>query len=208
MSYILFDVGANWGVDSLGITGGNPDYVTYAFEPTPYHLDHLRSHSSAFSNRYNIYPYAVSDFDGIANFKVVFDVNGGCNSLNTFNDGLDKTWPTRPDFHVKEEIPVRVLRLDTWFKENNITIDRIDHFHCDTQGSDLRVLQGMGDYIHLIETGVIECASGESVKLYKENHTLAQAIEWLDTKGFVVDKITSGDEWNNEVDLYFRKRKK
>jgi hypothetical protein len=79
--------------------------------------------------------------------------------------------------------------------------------HCDTQGSDLRVLQGMGEYLQLIEYGVIECSSGESVKLYKENHTLAQAIEWLDSQGYVVDHIESGDGWNNEVNLHFRKRR-
>jgi FkbM family methyltransferase len=207
MSYILFDVGANWGVDSLGKTGGDGNIITYAFEPTPYHLDHLRANSASFADRYNIYPFAVSDFDGTANFKIVFDHNGGCNSLNTFSEGLDKTWPGRPDFHVKEEMPVRVIRLDTWFKENNINIDRIDYFHCDTQGSDLRVLQGMGEYLQLIEYGVIECSSGESVKLYKENHTLAQAIEWLDGQGYVVDHIESGDGWNNEVNLHFRKRR-
>jgi len=206
-NYILFDVGANWGVDSLGKTAQNPNVITYAFEPTPYHLAHLKNASASFSHRYNIYPYAVSDIDGTANFKIVFDHNGGCNSLNTFSEGLDKTWPGRPDFKVKEEMPVRVIRLDTWIRENNIKLEKIDYFHCDVQGSDLRVLQGLGDYLELIQYGVIECASGESVKLYKENHTLAQAIEWLDSKGFVIDHTESGDPENNEVNLHFRKRK-
>jgi FkbM family methyltransferase len=74
MSYILFDVGANWGVDSLGKTSGDGNVITYAFEPTPYHLDHLRANSAGYADRYNIYPFAVSDFDGTANFKIVFEI--------------------------------------------------------------------------------------------------------------------------------------
>ena len=34
-NYILFDVGANWGTDSLEITRDNKDYVSYVFEPVP-----------------------------------------------------------------------------------------------------------------------------------------------------------------------------
>lgn len=35
MSFILFDVGANHGQDSLNQTRDNPDVITYAFEPIP-----------------------------------------------------------------------------------------------------------------------------------------------------------------------------
>jgi hypothetical protein len=40
--YILFDVGANWGYDSLAKTRDNLEYETWAFEPTPRLLTHLR----------------------------------------------------------------------------------------------------------------------------------------------------------------------
>ena len=35
MSYILFDVGANWGSDSISKTDHDASVTTWAFEPTP-----------------------------------------------------------------------------------------------------------------------------------------------------------------------------
>jgi FkbM family methyltransferase len=205
--FVLFDVGANWGFDSLDKTQLNPSMETWAFEPTPELINHLTSKSETFSDRYHISPIALSDFDGTAQFNIA-DTPGcdwGCSSLNNFSDNLDQTWPGRWDFKFNRTIDVKVSRFDTWYKENNIQLDRIDFFHCDTQGSDLKVLEGMGDLIHLISEGVIECAREESVKLYKENHTLADAQQFLISKGFVITNLTSNDVFNNEINLHFKK---
>ena len=203
--FILFDVGANWGDGSLKATRENPHYEAWVFEPTPTLLTYLEDHSKEFSDRYHILPYAVSDYDGISKFNIE-GMGWGCSSLNEFNDNLHITWPGRDNFKVTEVIDVKVFRLDTWFKENNIVLDKIDFFKCDTQGSDLKVLQGMGDYIHLIKEGVVECALNSNVKLYKENHTVTEMTDFLTANGFVITKQESNDQWSNEVNIYFTKK--
>lgn len=219
MSYILFDVGANWGEDSLTVTRNDTNVITWAFEPTPELYQDLikaslsgrsfrgQDHGPSYSDRYHVVPIALSDFDGEATFNIADnpDCDWGCSSLNQFSDNLNQSWPGRTDFQFNRSITVQVSRLDTWFKTNNIQLDRIDYFHCDTQGSDLKVLQGMGDYITLIQAGVVECARNNDVKLYKENHTREEMIEFLNSKGFTITNERSNDVWSNEINLYFKK---
>ncbi len=205
MSSILFDIGANWGTDSLTKTEKDPNIVTYAFEPTPELVHHLTVKSQSFSERYKIFPIALSDFDGTAKFNIADHFDWGCSSLNDFNDNLESFWPGRPDFKFNRSLDVSVYRLDTWFEKNQIHIEKIDFFHCDTQGSDLKVLQGMGKYIDLIREGVIECARDSNSKLYKQNHTLLEAREFLESKGFVITNLRPNDHFHNEINLYFKK---
>jgi FkbM family methyltransferase len=205
--YILFDIGANTGTDSLEKTKLNPYVETYAFEPTPYLTQYLAWHSKEFSNRYHIIPHAVSNFDGISKFNIGID--WGCSSLNEISDNINEIWPGwpgGPEFRTIEIIDVGVIRLDTWFRRNNLNIDKIDFFHCDTQGSDLKVLQGMGDYIELIQEGVVECARDENSKLYKENHTEQEMIEFLFSKGFDIPRREWNDQYGCEINVFFKKR--
>jgi hypothetical protein len=101
---------------------------------------------------------------------------------------------------------VQVSRFDTWYRNNAINIDKIDFFHCDTQGSDLAVLQGMGDLIGLIQEGVVECARDDRAKLYKENHTISEMQDFLGQNGFDIVKHKANDPWSNEINVYFKKR--
>jgi len=225
MSYILFDVGANHGQDSLNQTKDNPDVITYAFEPIPELYEKLKAASQRgvswefyrrtespgfnYSDRYHAYNCAVSDYDGTSTFNVAdSDRNGdwGASSLYDFVPHVHQTWPGRHDLVTNRKITVEVCRLDTWFKNNNIQLDRIDYFHCDTQGSDLRVLKGMGDYIQLIQAGVVECARDEQGKLYAENHTKDEMAEFLYSRGFEVIGLNANDPWANEFNLHFKKR--
>ena len=206
--FVLFDVGANFGTDSLHKTLGDQNIRTWAFEPTPELVNYLTTSSQDFKDRYTIVPVALSDFNGTAQFNIADNpgCDWGCSSLNTFSEGLEETWPGRTDFQFNRSIEVKVMRLDTWFRETNPGIERIDFFHCDTQGSDLKVLQGMGEYLGLIQAGEVECASNERGKLYKENHTLDEMRAFLVSNGYEITSITPNDAQQNEVNVAFRKR--
>jgi FkbM family methyltransferase len=211
--YVLFDVGAHWGEDSLQKTKDNLNIETYAFEPSSYVADQLRILSSDFSNRYHVYQEAVSDYDGRANFNVMNFY--GVSSLYDLVDNINEVWPTDtwyytcgkypglPTFDLNKKEDVDVTRLDTWFQKNNVQIDKIDYFHCDTQGSDIKVLQGMGDYIELIREGVVECSSDESSKLYKFGTTKEEMLLFLNSKGFKISNIALNDMYNREVNIFF-----
>lgn len=205
--YILFDIGANWGGSSLETVKNNINFKCWAFEPTPDLINHLTVNSAEFSDRYTVVGCALSDFDGIATFNLAKHSDWGCSSLNTFSSDLKSTWPERTDFYSEESIVVEVKRFDTWYQESGLMFNKINFFHCDAQGSDLKVLKGMGEYINLIVEGVIECASSPDVKLYKENHTLEEAIQFLNKKDFKIKDIVSNDIHDNEFNLYFEKIK-
>lgn len=200
---ILFDVGANWGTDSLIRTRDNPEITTYAFEPTPELYTHLKSESSDFSSRYNVYRIALSDFNGTAEFNVAAHDDWGTSSLLPFNSNLATTWPDRKDFYVDRVVEVAVLRFDTWFEIAKPAIDKIDFFHCDTQGSDLKVLRGMGDLFGLIVQGTVEIPHSDAVKLYKGQHSGEEMRDFLSDHGYEVFRIESQQ---NEDNLCFRKK--
>lgn len=202
---IMFDVGANWGTDSLDFIRNNNDWVCFAFEPTPQLFAHLVNASAGFKDRYFVYPYAISDFVGKANFNVAGQSDWGCSSLLEFSDNLDKTWPGRTDFVVTENIEVDVISLK-YFIENivpNIKIEKIDRFHCDTQGNNLKVLKGMAEYVSIIQHGVIEVPQSTEVMLYKNQHSFEEAVEFLQNNGFKISNINSQQ---NELNLCFDRK--
>jgi FkbM family methyltransferase len=203
--YILFDIGANWGHDSLLQTKNDHNIVTYAFEPTPELAQYLTDASRDFSSRYNVIPLAVSDYNGSAAFNVAGHHDWGCSSLNIFEDNLDKTWPGREDFYVTNQITVCVTRLDTWIETHLPNISCINYFHCDAQGSDLKVLQGLGRFLPMVEKGTIECASADHARLYKESPTLSEVSKFLTENGFEIVSLHSNDVFNNEFNVHFKK---
>jgi len=204
MTKILFDVGANWGVDSLETIKNNPDWVCYAFEPTPRLAEHLRQASAAFADRYHVYEYAISDENTDAVFNVAGQADWGCSSLLQFSDNLDKSWPGRTDFVVTEQIPVKVITLAYFFEKilpNLFVVPQIEYFHCDTQGNDLKVLKGMGHYISKIKRGVIEVPMSTNVMLYKGQHTKEEAVDYLEQNGFAIENF---GVQQNELNVYFK----
>jgi FkbM family methyltransferase len=203
MNYVLFDIGANNGYDSIEKTRNNSQIITFAFEPTPKLYTEIKNKTEDIRDRYFLYNYAISNFIGNADFKIAGHADWGCSSLNTFSDDLNKTWPGRSDFSVTEVINVQVITLKH-FIDNicPIAITKIDYMHCDTQGSDLKVLEGLGEYITMVENGNIEVPDSESVKLYRENHSYDEAVLFLELNNFKIYNIT---QQQNEKNLYFRK---
>jgi FkbM family methyltransferase len=96
--FILFDVGANQGQDSLSRTANNPNVEAWAFEPMPEYYQKINETAQNFQDRYHIYPLAMSDYDGESTFYVATSEVGfgnGANSLYPFVDHLNETWPGR-----------------------------------------------------------------------------------------------------------------
>lgn len=195
----LFDVGAHWGQDSLEVCRKETDLVVYAFEPTPELAQRLRDKSKDFSDRYHVIEAAISDYDGTSEFHLVVGDTGSA-SLNKFSDNLDKTWPGRKDFVVRKTITVPVYKLETWLEQNLPEIGEIEHLHIDAQGSDLAVLKGLGKYLPIVQSGVIEVPQSEEVRLYVDQHTKEECISFLVSNSFDIVKVVSQV---NEDNLFF-----
>lgn len=196
---IFFDVGANYGTSSLDIARDDSNTIVYAFEPTPFLIEHLKNESKDLKN-YHIIPKAVSDYNGKSKFNIAGVEDWGCSSLLEFSDNT-KHWGGR-NFTVTEIIEVDVIKLSDFIKENKI--EKIDYFHCDTQGSDLNVLVGLENYIYIIEEGMIEAAGTEDI-LYINQNSVQECSVFLQAHNFEITDMIP-DNYGFEYNIKFKKR--
>lgn len=201
MSYVFFDVGANNGFTSIPVAERNRDVTVYAFEPTPQMIAIIEEKTSGLVN-YILTKAAVSDYNGTATFNVAGNADWGCSSLLPLSEKAHTEWYGRTDMLVTEQIEVNVIRLDSFVEQNNIT--HINHLHIDTQGSDLKVLKGLGKYISIVEHGVMEAANKVDI-LYVGQNTKEQSIQFLEENGFTITGIQINDDGQNEVNISFKR---
>jgi len=198
MQKIIFDIGAHEGQDSILLAQESPNTIVYAFEPVPTLAKNIKNKTAELPN-YNLIEKAVSDFTGTTTFNIMNDGTGGQSSLLKFTKKVDIVWPSGV-LKFTDEIPVEVIRLDNFIKENKIT--KIDYLHIDAQGSDLSVLKGLGDCITIVESGVVE-ASNPDREYYEGQNNTEQTIQYLKDRGFEITQVIPNDDSGNEVNIYF-----
>ena len=191
---VYFDVGANDGSAGLEFAG-NPEWVVYAFEPTPELAKIIRKRTKEFDN-YHLVQKAVSNKAGRATFNIAGQGDWGTSSLLPFNDQIEQTWAGRTDFAVTKQIEVDVIRLDDFCRKNGIY--RIDHLHTDVQGLDLEVLLGLGDMLTIVRGGDLEVSRNHEVALYEgERYVFEDAALLLYQSGFVIEAVKANDDHGN-----------
>lgn len=198
----VIEVGANIGTDTVRLLK-QYDCTVISFEPVPYLFDELQKKFIR-EKRSILLPYAVGNENTIATFNITPVVQKqrarhGASSLFEFREELKDEW-NRPDFRVDEKVEVQVCRLDKIIMEKQIT--EIPYLHCDAQGNDLNVIRGLGDYVNIVNKGVIEVT--KDLPLYKNtNNTLVEAEKILPELGFRITEVKANDRMNSEVNVYF-----
>jgi len=179
---IIFDVGANDGKSTIHhCTDSNN--VVYVFEPTPELCNKYLYPNALMYKNYHVISKAVSDFDGRANFNIAGHDDWGCSSFYEFTDDIANMWDHRTDFYFNTKIEVDVIRMDTFITQNNI--DVVDFLHCDTQGSDIKVLQSFGNQIGKLKSGVVESPQPNAIPLYKNaKNSFKDIMSFLQESGF------------------------
>jgi FkbM family methyltransferase len=195
---IIFDVGANDGYSCLHHCVDINNRV-YAFEPTPQLVTNLRQRTTHLPN-YILTEAAVSDYNGTATFNIAGNADWGCSSLLPLSERAKTEWGGRTDMFVTETVEVQVIRLDSFIEQHNIP--HIDFLHIDTQGSDLTVLQGLGQYISIVKEGVMEAAIKQDV-LYVNQNTVEDSVNFLAGQGFTILNVYANDGHNNEANIHF-----
>lgn len=200
---VILDVGANNGSSTIDIAKVEPNTIIFAFEPTPELVAHIKEQTKDITN-YVIVEKAISDYEGKANFNLMKKYDWGCSSLLEFSETAfnESIWGT-PPWEVTDTIEVEVITLNAFIKENNIT--KIDYLHIDTQGSDLKVLKGMRDYINMVTAGVMEAGAIADV-LYKGQNTKDECIEFLEANGFEITDVTRASKDDLEINLHFKRK--
>lgn len=139
---IFFDVGANEGTYSKKIIDGinliNPkySYQLHLFEPTQHSYDNL---VNVFSNNELVKLNKIGLSNNSGRQTIFYDKEGSqlASLINRDLSFYDK------DFNRSEEISV--MRLDTYIRENNIL--HINLLKIDVEGLELRVLEGLGEFL-------------------------------------------------------------
>lgn len=199
--FVLFDVGANTGTWSINIAKNDPNALVYGFEPTPRLVSMMKKEIEDLNN-YFLHQVAVSDFEGTTIFNIAGQGDWGCSSLLPLSEKAKTEWYGRTDMFVTEQIEVQVIRLDSFIEQHNIP--HINYLHIDTQGSDLNVLRGMGKYLSIVSSGVIEAAAKQDI-LYVNQNTQEESVAFLEQNNFIITKIESNDPVDNEVNIYFKR---
>lgn len=205
MKYV-FDVGANNGSSCINLTK-DPDVTVVGFEPTPEMIAIIENKIVGINN-YILVKKAVSNFTGKAIFNVAGQSDWGCSSLLEFSEKSKTHWRDRSDFNVTHQIEVDVITLEQFVTK--MGIEEIEYLHCDTQGSDLNVLKGLGSKLSILKAGVIE-AGAESDILYKGQNTQQECVDFLISNGFNIVRIAENDTCSKnygacEVNIYFERK--
>ena len=218
-SRVFLDVGANDGETYQAYLLRYPDAEVYAFEPIPELCARLRSQAVRQGNdRVHVIQSAVSNFNGEATFNVSRHADWGTSSLLDYDEDVGDRWVGREDLRFSERITVPVIELRSFVRAEGIS--KIDFLHIDAQGHDLKVLQGMGDALEIVEAGDIEAPYSLDRRLYaSQDYTYVDASAHLEGCGLHAEWVEANDyhgrlhprlrKWMvpireaNEVNIYF-----
>jgi FkbM family methyltransferase len=196
---VIFDVGANDGLDGLGFALFNKDYNVFSFEANPELVSKIEENKKKIEkffklklDNYEIFNEAVSDFEGTSDFNI--SQHDLCSSLLPYK--FVKT---------KKKIKTKVITLEKFCLKK--CIDNIVYIHIDTQGSDLDVLKGLGSCRSIVHSGVIETMIKKEDRMYEGASYYEEVKFFFEKWGFNIYK----DEFNNylkkEINVYFNNKK-
>jgi len=135
---VVFDVGANKGDYSDMILQGKNNAIVYAFEPNPKSFHELSEYAK---NKKNLRLYNKGCGDSNSEMTL-YDVKNddGSELASLYKDVIN-------NIHKMEctEAKIEIIRLDDFCRENDIK--KIDLLKIDTEGNEMKVLQGAKDII-------------------------------------------------------------
>ena len=211
----IFDIGAFNGLDGLLLSIFNKKTKVYAFEPNPFLMEKIKKNKKTLEkklkfkiNNYELIPKIVSDKNGKLNFFIT--KNYATSSILEPKKKLDGYWVKNSEksirdianfLKIKKKILAQSLRLDNFCHSRGI--NQILYIHCDTQGNDLKVLNGLGRYRKKVYKGVIEIAPNKKLSLYKNSGNIIELKKKFKTWKYKILKIKEFHKKNPERDVYF-----
>lgn len=165
---MIFDVGANEGQSCLPYSRALPDATIHAFEPVPTTFEKLCQNIGEYKNikAHNI---AISSTSGTVQMSAT-----GTSTMNRIEAAPEEN----------RAITVQTQTVRTFCKNNGIS--HIDFLKIDTEGHDLYVLQGCGEFLQNID--FIQCEA--SANRYNTFHNaFTDIFDFLSKSGFYLFHI-------------------
>lgn len=178
---IIFDIGANVGEITKKFLD-NKENMVYSFEPLKEQYNDLKNLESVYPNL-KVFNYAVSNEDG---HKIFYS------NEPHYTSSLKKFTSEKEDYGVelkeKNKLLVKVIKLSTFIKENNLQDSIIDYIKIDTQGSDYDVLCSIDEFLPNVRKIKLECfITPVSKSLYEDECKCHDIIEFMEKNNFKLD---------------------
>ena len=165
---VLFDVGGNVGQTIVSFLEMFHEPRIYSFEPSPATFEVLRT-AHGNNPKVRLGNLALGDREGVQPFQVTKD--------HSVNDSLlEPVWDAQA-----KSVPVQVSTLDRYCQQQHI--ESIDYLKIDTQGYDLKVLEGSRD---LLAKKRIHAFSVELIfaPMYKDQPSYIQLLSLPEQFGY------------------------
>ncbi|GDX62471.1 hypothetical protein LBMAG34_0050 [Candidatus Saccharibacteria bacterium] len=190
---IILDIGACEGEESIKFAKKYPNSRLLTFEPVPSNVKVIKKNFRKYKvNNAELFELALSDVDGITDFYVSSgnpetrkkdDWDYGNKSSSLLEPA--KTKDVHPWLKFNKKIKVETAKLYKVLKRSEIKW--VDFLYMDVQGAELKVLNGMEDYLYRTKAIWLEV---ENLELYK-NQPLKKEIEkYMKNNGFYLVKST------------------
>lgn len=174
----VLDVGAHVGQSAAHFADVFPVARITSFEPDPASFEQLRALASGYP-RVTAVNAAVGDREGEASFFV--NAFSQTNSLLRPRDGAGQYLVAADGLDVRSETRVRVVTLDRYCAEHGV--ERIDFLKLDTQGYELRVLEGAASLLARQAVPLIYLEVG-FVTLYEGQPLFPEVYQYLFDRGY------------------------
>ena len=183
---VIFDIGANSGINGIALALFNPKIKVFAFEGNTKLLNIIKENKKKIEKifgkkilNYKIINKAVSNYNGFSTFYISHD--SALSSLNKFSN-KNKFG----DKFIKKN-KVQVITLALFCKKNKI--QNICYLHSDTQGSDLKVLIGLKKFRNHVYKGVLETLVNSKIRRYAGESYLSQIKKKFKIWNFKIENI-------------------
>jgi FkbM family methyltransferase len=182
---IIIDVGTRDGDDAEYFRQELNGKEVYAIDANPLAVALTKSNYPNF----NIFETAVSDFDGETSFEQILADDkdqAGCSSIVRIHnfEGVDNT-----------AITVPVIRLDTFFKNNNLNDKVIDIIKVDVEGFSYEVIVGMGNQLQNVKLFHLET---ETFKRHDDHKDHKEIRRFMTKNNFLLKDLSY--EWGPLVE--------
>ena len=174
---VIFDVGANTGQSMAVFAKLFPDATVFAFEPFPTSFKELKINAAGLS-RVQVYPFALGSEQGR---KTMFTFEA--NVTNSLLQSAPESAGLVPDGAMASRDPCEIesRRLDSFVRQAGV--NRIDFLKVDTQGFELEVLSGAGDFLNPESIGLVQLEMLFS-PLYQEQALPSDIFRLMDERQF------------------------
>ena len=171
----LIDIGARGGMQRPWNQFHETQLCYYGFDADTEECKRLNSKNRP-GKSVTYFPFAVSDKDSTETLYLTQEE--GCSSFYKPNHSYIKKFYFSENWDIKKTIPLQTRTLKKIFDENNV---KPEFLKIDTQGTELKILKGAGQYLDSVLGLEIEV---EFVQWYEKQFLFHEVDAFVREKGF------------------------